>query len=260
LIRSSAVRALALLSVAAASAGPVRPATAAGNWVRYENATFVAYSRAPDKKVVALLDELETFRAAFTQVGNIAIPPGAPKTVVLVPAKTGEFRKLASSRLVAGFAQHDGQRTLIVIPVFGDREWTRTVVRHEYGHALLRYKDFRYPAWYEEGFAELVSSTSLVDGGQSFTVGVPPRRAVMNGPPLVDWDALVSQGLRPETMRDAQRASSAYAQSWLLAHYFTLGNNLKNAPRLQAYFDRLRAGEPPGHAFEASFGMTASEL
>jgi hypothetical protein len=259
-LKTSAVRVLALLVVAATAVVSGPRAAAAENWARYENATFVAYSRAPGKKVLSLLDELETFRAAFMQVGNITVPPGAPKTVVFVPAKTGEFRKLAGSRIVAGFAQNDGLRTLIVMPVFGDREWTRTVVRHEYGHALLRYKDFRYPAWYEEGFAELVSSTALVNSGKSFTVGVPPRRAVMNGPPLVDWDALVSQGLRPETMRDAQRASSAYAQSWLLAHYFTLGNNLKNIPLLQAYFDRLKAGEDPGEAFVAAFGMTAGEL
>ena len=229
-------------------------------WIRYENASFVAFSSAPEKKVVPLLDELETFRAAFMQVSSIVIPADAPRTLVLVPASSSEFRKLTTSRLAAGFAQNDGRRTLIVMPVYGDKNWTRTVVRHEYGHALLRYKKFDYPAWYEEGFAELVSSTQLVNKGQSFTLGTPPLRAKQNGPPVFDWNDLVSQNFRPEKMTDPAKASSAYAQAWLLAHYTTLGNNLKNAPILQGYFDRLKAGEPLGQAFQSSFGMTADEL
>jgi len=146
------------------------------------------------------------------------------------------------------------------MPVYGDKRWTRTVVRHEYGHALLRYKRFDYPAWYEEGFAELVSSTELVNKGRAFTIGTPPQRAKHNGPPIFDWNDLVSREFRPESMTDVARASSAYAQAWLLAHWATLGNDLKNAPILQSYFDRLKAGEPLDEAFEASFGMTADEL
>ena len=229
-------------------------------WLRYENTSFVAYSRAPEKKVIPLLHELENFRAAFLQVGSIVVPADAPRTLVFIPASSKEFRKLKKSRLVAGFAENDGQRTLIVMPVYGDKGWTRTVVRHEYGHALLRYKHFDYPAWYEEGFAELVSSTELVNKGKAFTLGTPPRRAKENGPPIFDWNDLVSQEFHPETMTNPARASSAYAQAWLLAHWTTLGNNLKNASILQTYFDRLKSGESLSEAFEASFGMTADKL
>lgn len=229
-------------------------------WIRYENASFVACSSAPEKKVVPLLEELETFRAAFMQVGSVVLPVDAPRTLVLVPASSTDFKKLTTSPLAAGFAESDGQRTLIVMPVCGDKNWTRTVVRHGYGHALLRYKKFKYPAWYEEGFAELVSSTQMVNKGQSFKLGTPPRRAQRNGPPLFDWNDLVSQNFRPETMTNPAKASSAYAQAWLLAHYTTLGNDMQNATILQGYFDRLKAGEPLSQAFQASFGMTADEL
>ncbi|MEO8444581.1 MAG: hypothetical protein ABI567_06215 [Gammaproteobacteria bacterium] len=260
-LQDPASRRLALLALALALALPAGSVRAADDpWIRYENASFTAYSSAPEKKVLALLEELETFRAAFLQVANIPLPPDASRTLVLVPASPREFKKLTASPLVAGFAQNDGRRTLIVMPVYGDRNWTKTVVRHEYGHALLRYKRFPYPAWYEEGFAELVSSTQLVNKGQSFTIGTPPLRAKQNGPPQFDWNALVSRDFQPDRMTNREKASSAYAQAWLLAHYATLGNDLKNAPKLQAYFDRLTAGESLGDAFEESFGMTADEL
>lgn len=229
-------------------------------WLRYENPHFIAYSNAPEKKAAALLSELETFRAAFLQIGNIPIPPDAPKTAVLIPATKKEFHKLVSGRQVAGFADRDGKRTLIVIPAQGDMGWAMTVTRHEYGHALLRYKRYDYPAWYEEGFAELVSSTKLVNKGKSFAFGMPPNRAKYNGPPLFDWDTLVSDEFDPHTLTDVRIGSSAYAQAWLLAHYTTLGNELKNAALLQKYFEALENGEAMASAFKSAFGMSAAEL
>ena len=111
-------------------------------WLRYENPHFIAYSNAPEKKVAPLLSDLETFRAAFLQIGNIAVPPDAPKTTVLITASKKEFQKLSTSKLAVGFAANDGKRTLIVMSTHGDKNDTRTTIRHEYGHALLRYKKF----------------------------------------------------------------------------------------------------------------------
>lgn len=229
-------------------------------WIRYENAHFVAYSNAPEKKARPLLGDLETFRGAFLQVANITVPADGPKTMVLIPASKKEFRKLAASELQDGFATGDGRRTLIVMSAEGDKKLARTVIRHEYGHVLLRYKRFDYPAWYEEGFAELVSSTELVENGRAFTLGAPTKRAEQSGPPLFAWDMLVSDEFRFHSFADVRHGSSAYAQAWLLTHYATLGNNLNNAVRLQAYFDRLKDGEASTPAFEAAFGVNIDEL
>ena len=136
-----------------------RAAATDANWLRYENPHFIAYSNAPEKKVAPLLSDLETFRAAFLQVGNISVPPDAPKVTVLIPASMQEFQKLAQNKLVVGFATGNSKRPLIVMPAQGEKDLTRTTIRHEYGHVLLHYKDFAYPAWFEEVFSELVSST-----------------------------------------------------------------------------------------------------
>ena len=93
-----------------------------------------------------------------------------------------EFQKLAQNKLVVGFATGNSKRPLIVMPAQGEKDLTRTTIRHEYGHVLLHYKDFAYPAWFEEGFAELVSSTKIVNkalqlfGGYGYLRDYPIER------------------------------------------------------------------------------------
>ena len=36
--------------------------------------------------------------------------------------------------------------------------WEERTARHEYAHVLLTYKNFRYPVWFRERFAELIAS------------------------------------------------------------------------------------------------------
>ncbi len=224
-------------------------------WVRYENRHFVAYSDAPERKTRALLGELETFRAAFLQVGSITTPADAPKAVVLITATKKSFQAVAQNPLIAGFATSDGRTPVMVMPAQGDAESAQETIRHEYGHTLLRYKGYDYPAWYSEGFAELVGAMEVVDDGKSFRLGRAPLRLKSSGPPVFDWRVLLSDGFNPHELEDVRSGSSAYTQAWLLAHYATLGDNLRNATKLQAYFDRLKKGEPSETSFEAAFGV-----
>ncbi|MBK6740036.1 MAG: hypothetical protein IPG64_20440 [Haliea sp.] len=123
-----------------------------------ENSHFVAYSDAAESKVMALMDNLERFRGAVLQVSNIKIPQSAPKTLVVITRDRSTFSGATPHRNTAGFAISDGTQTLIVLPAFGSTSWTHSVIRHEYGHALLRFMEFSYPTWYEEGFAEGVAT------------------------------------------------------------------------------------------------------
>lgn len=238
------------------------PATLAASdpWFRYDNPHFITYSNAAEKETRQLLEELETFRAAFLQIGNVAIPASTPETIVLITDNKREFSRLTPGRNTAGFAFETDGKSFIVMPATGGKKWSTTVIRHEYGHVLLRHKKFPYPSWYEEGFAELVSATQLTDKGASFMLGKPPDRAKHNGPPLMEWNFLVSDEFNPHQITDARLGSSAYAQAWLLAHFMTLGKELRNAPKLQKYFDLLKEGVGSTAAFEEAFEATADEL
>jgi hypothetical protein len=71
---------------------------------------------------------------------------------------------------------------------------------------------------------------------------------------------LVSDDFEPHKIVRPQQASSAYFQAWLLTHYTTLGDNGKNAQKLQLYFTFLKSGQKSESAFQNAFGKSASEL
>lgn len=228
-------------------------------WYRYDNSHFVAYSNAREEKARELLDDLERFRAAFLQVGNIVIPETAPKTrVVIVGSKN--FSRYAPVDLIDGFAITTDNGSILVLKAWGYKDWAKAVIRHEYGHALLGYKEIRYPWWYEEGFAELVSSLKFNEDGRSFVFGGVTDRARYGARPNVDWDALVAGTVFFEHDFTPASASNAYLQAWILAHYTTLGDRLANSVKLQRYFDGIRAGEQSSDAFQGAFGMSANDL
>jgi hypothetical protein len=257
---SSRLKLLGTLTALLSSLHAQSIAAADQTWHQYENRHFVAYSDAPDKKSRALLMELERFRGAVLQVGNFLIPESAPKTKVLVLADAMEFSELAPSKYTAGFALRLNERTVIVIPISEEFVRAETVIRHEFVHALLRFKGFKYPTWYEEGFAELLSAMEFTKRGKSFTVGKATERAQYNGPLLYDWDKLVSDHFNPHSITGARHASSAYTQAWLLVHYTTLGDGFKNAQKLQQYFDLTKEGQSSIVAFKTAFGSSAGDL
>lgn len=230
---------------------------AARDWYRYDNDHFIAYSNAPEQLARLLLDELERFRAVFLLVGNVEIPADAPKTTVVMVRNRQEFNQFAVRR-VDGFAVGgDDGPTLMVMPATGDRDWTMAVIRHEFAHALLRHKTFPYPFWYEEGFAELMSAVSFPDRGRAFRIGAAPQRPRDT---RYDWNNLIADDFNLHAIRNPAVASSAYWQAWLLAHWATLGDQGRNAPKLQQYFDLMRAGTPSFEAFSQSFGASPAEL
>lgn len=235
-------------------------AAAQDPWLKYENRHFVTYSDADDSEVIALLDNLERFRGAVLQVSNITIPESAPKTLVLIARDRSTFSRFSPSRHTAGFAMSVDGQPIIVLSTSGSDTWVHSLIRHEYGHILLRFMNFSYPQWYEEGFAEMVSATRFKDEGRAFTLGDTPVRAKNTGKLSYDWDTLVSDDFKPHAIGRHEQASSAYFQAWLLAHYATLGDNGKNARKLQSYFALLENGQTSEAAFRNAFGMSASDL
>lgn len=229
------------------------------DWYRYENDHFIAYSNAPEARTRLLLDELERFRAVFLLVGNVSIPEDAPRTTLILVRNRSEFLQF-HERNVAGFAMRGGDGpTLMVMPATGDRDWAMAVIRHEFAHALLGYKTLPYPFWYEEGFAEIMSAVSFPDRGRAFTIGGVLQRQ-LDGGPRYDWNDLIADDFNLHAIRNPVVGSSAYWQAWLLAHWATFGDEGRNAPRLQQYFNLMRAGTPSLEAFVQSFGATPAEL
>ena len=230
------------------------------DWLRYENDHFIIYSQAKEKRVKAIARELELFRAASLQVFSIRPPDDAPKTLVVLAKHKKEFRDFGGARNIGGFARREGQRTLIVMPASGDKADKMNTVRHEYAHALLTYDEFDYPAWYDEGFAELAALIEIDDKSQTFTIGLGTDRRLGHGEVPVEWNELIDDKFSPHRLRSNFDASAAYGQAWLLMHFLSLGPDADNAKRLALYIGELKAGTASLDAFKVAFERTPQDI
>lgn len=229
-------------------------------WQQYENSHFVAYSNAAEDQAQQLLTELEYIRAAAAQTPTFVIPDGRPKTLVVLPSTQDEFARFAAYSTMAGFAQPLGDGAAIVMPVTGPRLDAQAIARHEFAHTMLFNEWFRYPPWYAEGFAEIVSEISVNRKRNTFTIGEMPGRYGRRLRPVINWDDLVADNFNAHALADRKTIQTAYAQNWLLFHYLTLNDTVDYASQLNHYFALLNSGSTSGDAFTEAFGETAGEL
>ena len=232
-----------------------------GEWQRYENSHFIAYSNALPNEALAVLEELEYIRAAAEQTSTFVIPEQTVKTLAILPSTDEEFLRLAPSPTMAGFAQQLDGGSAIVLPVSGSLSINaQVVVRHEFAHTLLFNEWFRYPQWYAEGFAELASNISVNKNSNSFVIGERPKRYGRKLQPVVAWDDLVMNGFDAHRLTDEKQIQLAYAQYWLLFHYLVLNGTNDYASELDRYFAMLTSGNPDEDTFAKAFGFTANQL
>jgi len=83
---------------------------------------------------------------------------------------------------------------VIVVPcATAVRAWREIVIRHAYGHTLPSDSSVVYPARYEEGTAEMMSTLGIGDTQSAFTIGgLTPRpigqfRWTVGGKPKLEF-------------------------------------------------------------------------
>ncbi len=124
------------------------------------------------------------------------------------------------------------------------------VVFHESVHYLVRNaSSFRYPTWFDEGFAQVLGTAYLDDG--AILVGYPPKTAAY----VMQYEKLMPVERLADTASTYELGTLAvgrfYATSWLLVHYLLLSDD----PRLQQQAHQYLMANNAGRAdFEATFG------
>ena len=142
----------------------------------------------------------------------------------------------------------------------------RSTLFHEYAHAVLAMNGSVVPSWYNEGFAEYMSTTTFADDG-SFTIGCPPvyrttYRSRVKWVPLqqiLEADS-VARLMRSETGfgTTTRAAVESYLQSWYVFHYFASDGARKK--QLHDYLELWAQGTPTAEAVERAFGAKVAEL
>jgi hypothetical protein len=136
---------------------------------------------------------------------------------------------------------------------------------HEFTHKLVL-QSYRgvLPVWFDEGLAELLSTTRRSEG--HLVIGQAPRqrwRDLQTLPWLPLADLLRVRHDSPEYTSSQSSARAFYAQSWLLAHYTQLASP-ERLRQLNTYLDLVRQGatveEAGAKAFAGGIAALEAEL
>jgi len=158
---------------------------------------------------------------------------------------------------VAGLYQKGQSEDYIALDLSTEGDYRWQTVFHEYAHLLLNSNTFAWPAWFDEGFAELFSTIDLT--GKTAVIGRAPEAAAQ---------IVVNNRLMPVAQLFAVQHDSAtynengdhrnlfYAESWLIVHYLEDKGLVK--PVIQSFAETH--GRPDEQVFRKHLGMTFAEF
>jgi tetratricopeptide (TPR) repeat protein len=246
-----------LLLLAACASTPLEQRT----WLEVRSANFTLSSDLPQAQAVALVGDLELFRAV-AQKGMSAgrLEPRLPIRIFEF-ANSGELRPFSPTRWGGAFFESGLRENAMAFDAGGfSRGDARRSLFHEYTHFLLHNQTpVVVPLWYHEGFAMFMQTVRLEDD-VVFVGAAPSNRAGALWTDAHDLQTIFrARGF--ESWDDAQ-IYVFYLQSWQLVHYFTLGpgKRVKVGTALARYTRLVEQGQDEELAFEAAFGMDFNAL
>ena len=245
-----------LLLALAGCAGPV---ALDRKWIEVSSKNFSIYSTMSETDARSLLEDLELFRAALLVVTRLRdVPPHVPTEIYAFQA-SNDYRQFRPMPGAVGHFVPGLRGNLVGLSAGENGILARAVLYHEYTHFLLHNEGRGYyPLWFDEGFAEMLSSVDVL--GKLVRIGAVPQHRMQALTMLrkIAYSRVIGahtfQGWRDYDME------MFYAQSWLLVHYLILGQGGRFTPRLDRYLDRVAQGGDDQRAFEDAFGIEVSEL
>ncbi|HEM46298.1 MAG TPA: hypothetical protein ENO23_04545, partial [Alphaproteobacteria bacterium] len=127
-------------------------------WIEVSTPRFTILSRLSERRTRRLAHDLELFAQVVLSVTNARRSDSPVPTHVVLIDENAEWREIGSEHLVTGFFVSTARENYLALrDVQGDSE--RAILQHEYVHFLLRNENgLRYPRWYEDGYAEVLST------------------------------------------------------------------------------------------------------
>lgn len=230
-------------------------------WIRMESANFTIHSLLTKSNTRDLLRHLEAVRSMFPVVtdGN---PRSRVPTVIYAVRSENDFRELGfDPDGIVGLFQPQIRQNTIIIREMAFMSETAVIV-HEYVHYLLyNMLHFPFPKWYQEGYAEYLSSSTL--GARHFVIG-QMNTGVLNAFQSGRWlpmeDVISSQKFY--ALDNDVIQLKLYAQSFLLTHYLWARPDREQSvtESLKRYGSAIQDGASELEAFEIGFGIAVDDL
>jgi tetratricopeptide (TPR) repeat protein len=140
--------------------------------------------------------------------------------------------------------------------ITGTRRVSMDGVLHEYVHHLLANDtNRRYPLWFNEGYAEYLSTFDVAGDGQAVVGNAPMHRVeALENARWIPLDLL----FQVRGYEEDHGYGDLYAQSWAVVHYML--STPERAGQTDMFLDRLNTEENLVKAFESSFEMPIAQM
>jgi tetratricopeptide (TPR) repeat protein len=187
--------------------------------VEIEAAGFRITSAVGERAARDYLAQLHRFNRLLEQTLGVKRRPNqVPTRLFLAGAKNWETT-LRPRDGVVGFWSPGRFRPVLVVDGSAHRSETRRIVLHEYAHDFLQTQLGRdTPPWWDEGFADFMSSVELRDDRAVFSAPLGYLQTLRSGA-WIPMESVITADRNSSEYQSHQLAASFYAQSWLLVYY-----------------------------------------
>jgi tetratricopeptide (TPR) repeat protein len=232
-------------------------ADADAKWLRAESKHFIGYLDGRESALREHIERLERFDHLLRTRLAVGDDEGQTKLTVFFVDGVSDVRLLygAKGRNVGGFYTSSLSGGMAVVPAeVGGRAGGMTddiILFHEYvHHFMLRYFRGAPPAWYAEGFAELLSTTRFDKAGMP-QVGLPAQHRAWG---LFSGKEVSIRRLLTSTTDELKsgEGDAFYGRAWLLTHYLLF--DIGRAGQMSSYLTLIAQGTPSLQSAESAFG------
>jgi hypothetical protein len=215
--------------------------SAKAEWTEIKTDHFLIYADKSDKDLRRFAEQLEAVHFLMLRANGLREDRLPVRVKVYAYGGVDKVGKLANVTNAAGFYRPGPSSAIAVIPANSGSSGLTSleVLFHEYAHHfMLQYFPAAYPAWYVEGWAELIATSSFErKGAITFGKANSDRAAELEFGYWTHAGELVS---KPRSELPKISKEAFYGQSWLLAHYLTLSP--ERSQQLRMYLNGINRG------------------
>jgi Flp pilus assembly protein TadD len=245
---------LASVLLACASPGPDLSGLDLDGWIELRSPYFVLMGDVSRAKLERFAEDLAVFVAVVERVTNAR--PGNARVPARIYLTDGQvWSVLKPADWVGGYMAPRLDGYFGVVGLTRRSALTREILLHEYTHFLIRKgRALRYPIWYDEGFAEVMSSVRRRQ--DLVSLGTPAAGRIQ---PLLYSDEFdLATVFAPDRRTEIEDAGAFYSIAWAATHY--LGTNPAHRERMTRFVGLQADGMDWEQAYARSFDVPIAEL
>jgi tetratricopeptide (TPR) repeat protein len=223
-------------------------------WLKITSANFELYTTGSERSARDLIRHFEQVRSFFTQAFGNGLAGAKPARIIAFRGEK-EFAPYRPNEFASAFYQPGEFHDFILMTSGGSENYPVAV--HEFTHLMVHQSGQRFPAWFNEGLAELFSN--LQPMGSKIKVGqdIPARVQTLAREKWIDLRTLLSVDHNSPYYNERSRAGMFYAESWALVHMLYLGAEYR--PHLNLLAAAIKE-EDPEAMFRKAYNKSVADV